>query len=167
MSKHLVMDVAGTSLPLMEVAVLDKETHEPRADGRTYFAFCDYDASKQQFKRPSRFGVPWAPLSKKLPTSIKVDGLPITLNHGLTAAEYNGKPQVQREKASFQGVVTLPSIGEERTLSVSISVTSDGLWNIKANVTRKSTASPEDKQAKAKDKAQAAKDAFAAIFAQA
>jgi hypothetical protein len=168
MSKHLVMNIAGTDLPLMEVAVIDKETKAPRADGRTWFAFCDYDSTKGQFRKPTKFGVQWEALAKKLPTSITVDGVKVVLTHGQTAAEYNGKPQVQRDKASFSGNVLLPTIGEERNLKVTISVTSDGLWNIKASVTRTgSSASPEDKQEAAKAKAKAANDIFAAIFASA
>lgn len=164
----LALKIGSTNLPIMEVPVMDKETKQPRADGRTWFAFCDYDAQKGQFKKPSPFGVQWEAISKNLPTSVVLDGVPLTLNHGKTAAEYNGKAQVQRDKASFTGKVLLPTIGEERHVQVAISVTTDGLWNIKVAITRAgSSASPEDKQAKAKDKAKAAKDVFAAIFANA
>lgn len=161
----LVMEIAGTRLPLIETAVLDRETKLPRADGRTYFVFRDIDPATKQFKKATGFGVGWAPITDKLPTSLTLDGQVLTLNAGMTSAEFKGKAKTPRPRVSFVGDVTLPSIGEPRTVDISISERADGLWNIKASVRRPgSSVSPEEATAKAKAKAQAANDVFAAFL---
>jgi hypothetical protein len=59
----------------------------------------------------------------------------------------------RRASVTYTGNTTLPSLGDERTLKVTISETKDGQWNVRASVTKVYSVSPEDRKVAAKAKA--------------
>jgi len=146
---HLNFTLSGTGLVLMETAV------KGRTDGRTYHCF-------RKPNQGSGFsGVQIPALAKTLPTSITIDGVKIDLVVGKSPASYeqrDGTTKIvpeedRRPQSTGTRVVTLPSLGEERNVSVKVTLRADGEWNVKITVNRAggaSSVSPEERAAKAK-----------------
>lgn len=164
---NLTLTIAGVDLPLTEVAVKD------RTDGRTWHFFGPADN-----KAAMRFGYAIPALAESLPTSVTIDGQEFPLTLGLTSAtttkDVNGsKVKVEipeserRQRAHGTKVVTFPSIGEERDVEFSVSITKGGTWNVKASITRvgSTSVSPEDRAARAAKTADANLAALRALMA--
>lgn len=149
-ANHVKFVVAGTTLPILETPVKDKD--------HTYYAF------RLPNEKASPYGIGWDALATTLPTSVTIDGQYIALQASLTPAEdKDGKPKVQRNRVSGRGTAAFPSIGE-KAYSVSISETTSGLWNIKVTLNRGS-ATPESRQATAQAKVAANRAAMLAFLA--
>jgi hypothetical protein len=140
--------IADLPLALLKTEKKDESGH--------YYAFRD---PKGKY---TGFGHQVPALEDELPTSVTVDGVEFTLEKGKTSDEKrtrnaDGSTTVTkvepRDKVSFQGNTTLPSLGE-RTVKVIVSVTKSGDWNINATVTKVHSVSPEDRKAKAKERAE-------------
>lgn len=157
MSSSIPFTIAGLDLGLLE--------HEVKDSDRTYHCF----------GKPSMFGNTIPALETSLPDFVVVDGIVLALEHGLTAAEVpmrdkaTGRPikgadgktvmltvpeDERRARVTYEGVHELPTLGEKRTISVAISVTKTGEWNVKVTANRKSLESPEERQARTKAAAQ-------------
>lgn len=154
--------IAGLPLALLKTEKKDESGH--------YYAF------RMPNGKYTGFGTQIAPLTDELPTSVTVDGVDFTLEAGFTSTEKRTKNPTTgvttvtkvdpRPKVSFVGNVTLPSLGE-RTVKVIVSVTKSGDWNVNATVTKVHSVSPEDRKAKAHEKAQSNLAAIMAALAQA
>lgn len=141
--KFLVMNVAGTSLPLLQTQVKprpgDTEIH-------TYYCF------REPTRTSGAFGVKIEPASEQLPTQVEIDGVVVSLERGLTAASYTEKRNGQsvtvvvpedkrRPRVASKTFQTFPNLADGddtgiRNVDVSISETNDGLWNVKVVVNR-------------------------------
>ena len=160
---NLILTLAGHNLPLMETAVKD------RTDGRTYHTFRKPTATS------GAFGVQVPALAPALPTSVTIDGVEVHLTKGKTAATFTDRTSKltiivaeadRRDKVSGKGTFT-PAFanGEIRHYDVTVSVTKDGQWNVKAIVNRGgSSVSPEDRKAKAQTLAAANLASLAALL---
>lgn len=126
----ITLTICGTTLPLRETLV------KKRTDGRTYHTLRAASAESAPI-----FGHAIQALATDLPTSVTVDGVEVALTAGLTAAEdKKGNKLTQRKKVSADVAVTLPSLGEERMVHISISEKQDNLgWQLKASINRKAT----------------------------
>lgn len=153
-NNNLSFAFSGRTLGLLETPVKDKE--------HTYHAF-------RKGATATMYGEQIPALAETLPAFVVIDGITIALVHGLTAEfDYKTKATIpaadRRPRASAQGTETFPTIGEERSFSVALSVTKAGTWNVKASVRRVASVSPEDRKATAQTKAQANLAALEALF---
>lgn len=121
---HLVLDICGKRLAVLKTMVSDQEKHP----GRAYYTLRKRDG------KASMYGVPLeVALAATFPTSVTIDGVEIPLAKGETT---KGQPKVHATKR-----VLLPSLGEERNVAISISLRSNGGWQVKVSVTRGGSAS--------------------------
>lgn len=138
MTTNLIVEICGYNLAMLETPVNDKTTGKPRADGRTWHTVREAD------KGASMAGIPIKALADKLPTSIVVDGVKITLKSGMTPAvdKRTGAIKVPRKCVTGTIVVPMPSLGmEKRKVSVSISERTGGGWQLKVGANRPGGAS--------------------------
>lgn len=169
MSTNLPFNIAGKALALLETPVKDKPE-------RKYHCF-------RLPNGPAMFGgQSILALAQDLPKTVEIDGLTITLEHHLSPATRKDRTSGETIKideskryaqASFKGAQTFPSLkgydGPEdegiRNVSVLVSSTHEGAtWNVKVSVNRIASVSPEDRKAKAIDKATATLAAMMAAF---
>jgi hypothetical protein len=172
--KFLVMNILGTPLPLLET---QRKPKEGETEVHTYYCF------RESGSTAVRFGVKVEALDEKLPTQVEIDGVVVSLERGLTAAEFrNSSGQTiaiaqadRRNRVSTKQFQVVPSLVDEsagdtglRNVEVSISETSNvGVWNVKVVVNRSglNSASPEKKAENAQKRAQSTMAEFAAILA--
>lgn len=127
--KHLTLTISGQSLPILETEA---------KSGNKYFTF------REPHHKNGMTGVMIPALATDLPTEVLVDGVKIPLEHGLTSATTRDEAGVtiqipeadRRLRASGSVTTTFPTIGEERTAQVAISMRKDGGWQVKVTVNR-------------------------------
>lgn len=131
----LILNLAGTQLPLWATEAKRKEGESTT---RVYFTHRLHD------KGFNRYGLSYQPFADALPTSVVLDGITIALTHEVRTSYVDSKTKQtvqipeheQRRGAYAKTTTTLPSIGEERQVKVTVTITKEGLWNVTANVTR-------------------------------
>lgn len=164
----LSFTIAGIPLGLLETPVNDNPE-------RKYHCFRLDDAKN------TGYGQPIPALADTLPSTVVIDGVTITLAVGMSPAtkRTNGEvvavPEAKRyPQATYRGDHVFPSLkgfdGPEdegiRRVSVTISSTHGGkTWNVTTRVNRVPSVSPEERNAKALDKATANLAALMARFA--
>ena len=158
MSTNLTTVIAGHKLPLLATEVMKKDEHGNKV-GTGKFWHC--------FRLPTSkavmFGLKYPALDVALPTSIEIDGHEVALTVEMQSATYEDRVtktvKVRNERhlsAKGNGTFTSPTLGEDRSYSVTITDLGDGTWNIKISVNRGSgSVSPESRQAKATANAEA------------
>jgi len=172
----LVLNVAGESFPLLQTQVKPREGD---TEIHTYYCF------REPTRTSGTFGVKVEPASEQLPTQVEIAGVVVFLERGLTAASYKEKrngqtvevivPQDKRRaRVASKTFQTFPALADPETgdtgirnVDVSISETTDGLWNVKVVVNRSglNSVSPEKKAENARKRAADTKASFASILA--
>ena len=157
MSTNLSTVIAGTKLPLLATEVTKKSADGTRVGtGKFWHCFRTPDS------KAVMFGLKWDALAASLPTSISIDGHDIDLAVEMQSASYEDratkKTVVRKERhlqAKANGTFTSPTLGEERSYSVTITDVGDDLWNIKVSVNRGSgSVSPETRKSQATSNAE-------------
>jgi hypothetical protein len=100
--------------------------------------------TRQEGKKANMAGTPIPALDDELPTSVTLDGVTFKLTKGLSAASYTDREtkktvtvpdNERREVARFEGNYELPSVGEEKHVTIRFSRTkTEGVWQFKATV---------------------------------
>jgi hypothetical protein len=156
--KHLKLTINGATLPILETEA---------KSGNKYFTL------REPHHKNGMTGIAIPALAETLPTSVQVDGITIPLEHGLTAATSRDEAGVtitipeneRRLRASGSATATFPTIGEERTATVAISLRKDGGWQVKITVNRGTGAASPANAAKRQATTMAALQALMGITA--
>jgi hypothetical protein len=127
--KHLKLTINGATLPILETEA---------KSGNKYFTL------RAPHHKNGMTGIEIPALAETLPASVEIDGLTVKLEHGLTSATSRDEAGVvitipeseRRLRASGTLTATFPTIGEERTATVAISLRKDGGWQVKVTVNR-------------------------------
>ena len=161
MSTNLSTVIAGVKLPLLATEVTKKTTVNGVVTRVGTGKFWHYFRTPDS--KATMFGLKWDALAPQLPTSISIDGHDIDLDVDLQSATYEDRAtkttKVRKERhlqAKANGTFTSPTLGEERSYSVTITDVGDDLWNIKVSVNRGSgSVSPETRKGQATSNAAA------------